>query len=197
MVHSTTKYLSGHGQIVGGTVISRHVDFVNGTLYAMLKVLGGNDSPIEAWLANIGMKTFELRMQRHCENAMKVAQHLEKHPAVDKVYYPGLESHPDHTLARKQMIDFGGMLSFELKGGLAAGEAMMNRVKMMTLVSQPGECGIPLSRPGEYDACQCIRAIVRLASAFRMGSCDYPLGLECGRHPRRPDLSLENRACGV
>jgi methionine-gamma-lyase len=177
VMHSTTKYLSGHGQIVGGTVISRHVDYVNGPLYAMLKVLGGNDSPFEAWLANTGMKTFELRMQRHCSNAMKVAQYLEKHSAVEKVYYPGLESHPDHALARRQMIDFGGMLSFELKGGLAAGEAMMNRVKMMTLAVSLGNVDSLIQHPASMTHSSVPREI-RLASGVSDGLVRLSVGIE-------------------
>lgn len=177
VVHSTTKYLSGHGQVVGGTVISRHVDYVNGPLYSTLKVLGGNDSPFEAWLANIGMKTFELRMQRHCSNAMIVAQHLEKHPAVEKVYYPGLESHPDHELARKQMFDFGGMLSFELKGGLAAGEALMNRVQMMTLAVSLGNVDTLIQHPASMTHCNVPREI-RLASGISDGLVRLSVGIE-------------------
>jgi methionine-gamma-lyase len=177
VVHSTTKYLSGHGQIVGGTVISQHVDYVNGALYAMLKVLGGNDSPIEAWLANIGMKTFELRMQRHCKNAMKVAEYLEKHPAVERVFYPGLKSHPDHELAKKQMLDFGGMLSFELKGGLAAGEAMMNKVKMMTLAVSLGNVDTLIQHPASMTHAGVPRD-VRLASGISDGLVRLSVGIE-------------------
>lgn len=177
VVHSTTKYLSGHGQIVGGTVISQHVDYVNGALYSMLKVLGGNDSPIEAWLANIGMKTFELRMERHCENAMKVAEYLEKHPAVERVFYPGLKSHPDHKLAKKQMLDFGGMLSFELKGGLAAGEAMMNKVKMMTLAVSLGNVDTLIQHPASMTHAG-VPCDVRLASGISDGLVRLSVGIE-------------------
>ena len=177
VVHSTTKYLSGHGQIVGGTVISPHLDYVNGGLYSMLKVLGGNDSPIEAWLANIGMKTFELRMQRHCENAMKVALYLEKHHAVEKVYYPGLKSHRDHELAKKQMFDFGGMLSFELKGGLSAGEAMMNKIKLMTLAVSLGNVDTLIQHPASMTHAGVPREI-RLASGISDGLVRLSVGIE-------------------
>lgn len=147
VVHSTTKYLSGHGLVVGGAVVSRRLDYVNGPLYTMLKVLGGSASPFDAWLANIGLKTFELRMQRHCENALQVARMLEDHPQVAEVYFPGLESHPDHALAKKQMFHFGGMISFELKGGLKAGEAMMNRVKIATLAVSLGNVDTLIQHP--------------------------------------------------
>jgi methionine-gamma-lyase len=153
------------------------VDYVNGPLYAMLKVLGGNDSPIEAWLANIGMKTFELRMQRHCENAMKVANYLEKHPAVACVYYPGLESHPDHVLAKKQMSDYGGMLSFELKGGLKAGESMMNKVKLMTLAVSLGNVDSLVQHPASMTHANVPRE-VRLASGISDGLVRLSVGIE-------------------
>ncbi len=147
VIHSTTKYLCGHGLVVGGVVVSPHLDYVEGSLYSMLKVLGGNASPFDAWLTNIGLKTFELRMQRHCENAIQVARMLEDHPQVAEVYYPGLESHPDHALARKQMLAFGGMMAFELTGGLQAGEAMMNRVQLATLAVSLGNVDTLIQHP--------------------------------------------------
>jgi len=147
VLHSTTKYLSGHGTIVGGAAVSRHVDWVKGPLTSLLKTLGGTAAPFDCWLTNLGLRTFELRMQRHCENAMQVAGYLEDHPKVARVYYPGLESHPDHKLAKKQMYAFGGMISFELKGGLAAGEALLNHVKMMTLAVSLGNTDTLIQHP--------------------------------------------------
>jgi methionine-gamma-lyase len=147
VLHSTTKYLSGHGTIVGGAAVSRHVDWVKGPLTSLLKTLGGTAAPFDCWLTNLGLRTFELRMQRHCENAMQVAGYLEDHPKVARVYYPGLESHPDHKLAKKQMHAFGGMISFELKGGLPAGEALLNHVKMMTLAVSLGNTDTLIQHP--------------------------------------------------
>jgi len=146
-LHSTTKYLSGHGMIVGGAVVSRHPQWVNTELYSVLKNLGGSASPFDCWLAALGLKTFELRMQRHCENAMQVARYLESHPKVDTVYYPGLEEHPGHEIACRQMNGFGGMISFELKGGLAAGEAMLNHVSLMTLAVSLGNTDTLIQHP--------------------------------------------------
>jgi methionine-gamma-lyase len=133
LVHSSTKYLSGHGVIIGGIVISRHMDYMREDIPLIMKTLGGSPSPFDAWLANLGLKTFELRIQRHCENAMAVACYLDEHPVVAQVHYPGLENDPGHDIAIKQMQPFGGMLSFELKGGLKAGEALMNRMQIATL----------------------------------------------------------------
>lgn len=147
VVHSTTKYLCGHGLVVGGVSVSTHTDWVKTNLNSRLKLLGGAASPFDAWLVSIGLKTFELRMQRHCENALSVARWLEDHPAVAEVYYPGLESDPGHEVARKQMSSYGGMLSFELKGGFKAGEDMMNRVRLATLAVSLGNVDSLIQHP--------------------------------------------------
>jgi len=147
VIHSTTKYLSGHGTMIGGSVVSRHPDYVHKELFSMLKILGGSPSPFDCWLSNIGLKTLEIRMERHCASALKIAQFLEGHPAIDRVYYPGLESHPDHALAKKQMHGFGGMITFDLKGGLKAGEHMMNNVKLATLAVSLGNVDTLIQHP--------------------------------------------------
>jgi methionine-gamma-lyase len=147
VIHSTTKFLSGHGLIIGGAVITSHVDFGCGELYHMFKILGGVPSPFDAWLGNIGLKTFEVRMQRICANAMQVAHFLETDRRVARVFYPGLDSHPQSGLARRQMIDPGGMMSFELKGGFAAGEYMMNHVRVATLAVSLGNVDTLVSHP--------------------------------------------------
>ncbi len=147
VVHSTTKYLSGHGQIVGGAATSPHLDYIKGPLTQMFKILGNCPSPFDAWLANIGLKTFEVRMQRHCENALEIARYLEGHPKVSRVYYPYLESHPDYALARRQMLSGGGMMAFELKGGFQAGVALMEHVRVSTLVVSLGNVDSLISHP--------------------------------------------------
>jgi methionine-gamma-lyase len=133
VVHSATKYLSGHGVIIGGLVISTHLDYMKQQIPLIMKTLGGAPSPFDTWLANLGLKTFELRLQRHCENALAVAQFLQNHPAVERVNYPGLESDPGHEIAKQQMHAFGGMVSFELMDGLQGGERLMNRLQLVTL----------------------------------------------------------------
>jgi methionine-gamma-lyase len=147
VAHSTTKFLSGHGALTGGAVVSRHPDYIQNSLYKFVKVLGGIPSPFDAWLANLGLKTFELRMQRHCENAMQVAQFLSSHPAVEKVYYPGLETDPGHASATRQMHAYGGMLSFELKGGMQAGVRLMERVRLATLAVSLGNVDTLIEHP--------------------------------------------------
>ena len=133
VVHSATKYLSGHGVIIGGLVISNQINCMKEDIPLIMKTLGGAPSPFDAWLANLGLKTFELRLQRHCENALAVAKFLQDHPAVERVNYPGLESDPGHGIAKQQMHAFGGMVSFELRDGLQGGEQLMNRLNLVTL----------------------------------------------------------------
>lgn len=147
VVHSTTKYLSGHGQVLGGAVLTTDQALLKGDLYQVYKLLGGTPSPIDTWMANIGLKTFELRMGRHCQNALRVAKCLEVHPGVERVYYPGLTSHPDHRLARMQMINYGGMVAFELKGGLEAGKRMMDNVRVATLAVSLGNVDTLIQHP--------------------------------------------------
>lgn len=147
VMHSTTKFLSGHGALTGGAVVSAHPDYIHKTLYTFVKVLGGIPSPFDTWLANLGLKTFELRMQRHCENALQVARFLSTHPAVAEVHYPGLETDPGYSIAAHQMSAYGGMLSFELKGGILAGIQLMERVKLATLAVSLGMVDTLIEHP--------------------------------------------------
>lgn len=114
-VHSTTKYIGGHGDVLGGAVVTTKEN--KAVLHEILKMTGGNLGPTEAWLTLRGLKTLPLRMRQHCQNAWAVAKWLEKHPRVEKVYYPGLSSHPQHELAEKIFSPgmYGGMVSFEIK----------------------------------------------------------------------------------
>ncbi len=151
VLHSTTKYLTGHGLVIGGAVISIHLDFFEpktNQLFLTAKLLGGSPSPFDAWLANIGLKTFELRMQRHCENAKKLAQWLINHPKIARVNYPGLKSHPGHDLAKSQMHNgFGGMISFELKGGYDAGVKLLENLQLITLAVSLGNVDSLIQHP--------------------------------------------------
>ncbi len=138
VIHSTTKYLCGHGTVVGGVMTTTRDELKNAA-YGVIKDVGGNPSPFDAWLVNLGIKTLPLRMDRHCESAMAIARYLEKHPKVERVYYPGLESDPGHALAKRQMGGkFGGMVAFEIKGGLEAGRKLMDTVKIFTLAVSLG-----------------------------------------------------------
>jgi methionine-gamma-lyase len=147
VVHSTTKYLSGHGAIIGGIAVTRHPDFADQVLRQHALVLGGVSSPFDCWLLNLGLKTFELRMQKHCENALAIARYLQAHPRVERVYYPGLESDPGHSIASQQMHAYGGMLSFELAGGLEAGKRLLESVKVMSLAVSLGNVDTLIQHP--------------------------------------------------
>ena len=116
VVHSTTKYISGHSDIIGGAVVTNDADMSH-WFFEHLKTEGGAPSPFDCWLTLRGVKTLAVRMERHCANALAVAEFLEGHPNVERVHYPGLKSHKDHDLAARQMRGFGGMMSFEVKGG--------------------------------------------------------------------------------
>lgn len=177
VIHSTTKYISGHGVIIGGAAVSRHVEWVRRELYDMLKLLGGSTSPFDAWLTHLGLKTFELRMQRHNENAIQVARFLESHPKVARTWYPGLESHPDHALACRQMTSFGGMIAFELTGGLEAGACLMDNVKMMTLAVSLGNVDTLIQHPASMTHC-CVPPEARLKSGLTDGMVRLSVGIE-------------------
>lgn len=177
VAHSTTKYLSGHGAIIGGAIASRRPDFVSQDLKRFLKTLGSVPSPFDAWLGNMGLKTFELRMQRHCENALALARYLETHPKVERVYYPGLESSPDYPVARRQMSAFGGMISFELKGGFQAGVDLMNRVRLITLAVSLGMVDSLISHPASMTHANVPRED-RLKQDITDGLVRFSVGIE-------------------
>lgn len=139
VIHSTTKYLNGHGNSIAGVIVGKDKELMEGKVWQVLKLAGTNASPFEAWMLGNGMRTLELRMDRHCENAQAIAEYLESHSKVARVNYNGLSSHPDHELAKKQMSGFGGMLSFELKDGLDAGIQFMNSIQFCTLAPTLGD----------------------------------------------------------
>jgi cystathionine beta-lyase/cystathionine gamma-synthase len=146
VVHSTTKYLSGHNQIIGGAVITNSEDYFE-KLKFMQKSIGAVSSPFDCWLTLMGVKTLDVRMARHCANAMAVARYLEEHPGVARVSYPGLASHPQHDIAKRQMSDFSGMVTFELKGGIEAGRTLMNSVEMCYLAESLGSVETMVTHP--------------------------------------------------
>jgi len=147
VVHSTTKFLNGHGTAIGGVLVGTDLDFMNTRATKTHRLLGGNSNAFEAFLLINGMRTLELRMQRHCENAMRVAHFLSKHSSIEKVNYNGLPSHPDYAVSQKQMTHPGAMMSFELKGGFDAGVKFMNKLQMCTRTVSLGTCDTLLSHP--------------------------------------------------
>ena len=147
IIHSTTKFINGHGNSISGAVVGKDVDFMESKVWKTMKLTGTNCNPFDAWLVNNGMKTLELRMDRHCTNAMEVATFLEAHPKIKSVNYNGLISHPDHELAKKQMKAFGGMLSFELNGGLENGIEFMNKISFCSLAPTLGDVDTLILHP--------------------------------------------------
>ena len=147
IMHSTTKFLNGHGTAIGGILIGRDVEQMNGPITKAHRLLGGNSNPFDAFLLSNGLKTLELRMERHCSNAQKVAQFLATHAGVQKVNYNGLATHPDYALTQKQMRHAGAMLSFEVRGGLQGGIHFMNGLKMCVRAVSLGTCDTLLSHP--------------------------------------------------
>lgn len=147
IVHSTTKFLNGHGTIIGGILLGRDIDFMKTKATKTHRLLGGNSNAFDAFLLINGIKTLEIRMERHSSNALAVAQFLEGHDKVSKVNYVGLTSHPDHKVAQKQMRNGGGMLSFELKGGMQAGIQFMDRLQMCLRTVSLGTVDTLLSHP--------------------------------------------------
>ena len=146
VVHSTTKYLSGHNQLIGGAVITNREDIFEEMKFVQ-KTIGAVPSPFDCWLTMLGAKTLHLRMSRHSDNAQIVAEFLESHPKVSKVAYPGLPSHPQHEIAKRQMDGFSGMMCFELEGGILAGKLLMNSVELCALAESLGAVETMITHP--------------------------------------------------
>lgn len=148
VVHSATKYLGGHSDIVGGVAVVADRKDLASRLAFLQNSVGAVASPFDSFLALRGIKTLGLRMAAHCANAMKVAQWLEQHPAVDRVFYPGLTSHPQHQLANSQMNGFGGMVTAILKGGEPGTRRMLERCKLFALAESLGGVESLIEHPG-------------------------------------------------
>ncbi|MFL4993735.1 MAG: cystathionine gamma-synthase [Microvirga sp.] len=138
VVHSTTKYLNGHSDMVGGVVIVGQNEEVREKIAFLQNAVGSVSGPFDSFLALRGLKTLSLRMERHCTSALKIAQFLESHPGVDGVIYPGLASHPQHELAKRQMRGFGGIITARIKGGLDGATRFLERCQLFTLAESLG-----------------------------------------------------------
>ena len=137
VMHSTTKYLNGHSDVIGGSLVMKDKELYD-KLQFLQNAVGAVPGPFDCFLVLRGIKTLAIRMERHAENAIKIAQFLENHPKVRKVIYPGLSSHPQHELAKKQMTGFGGIVTFFIKGGLEAARRFLERVKIFSLAESLG-----------------------------------------------------------
>ena len=146
VMHSTTKYLSGHNQIIGGSLHTNDKDIFDKMKFIQ-KTIGAVSSPFDCFLTMLGLRTLHLRMQRHAENAQVIAEFLEHHPKVARVAYPGLKSDPGHIIAKEQMSGYSGMISFELSGGIPAGKHLMNNVKLCILAESLGAVETMITHP--------------------------------------------------
>lgn len=147
VVHSTTKYLGGHSDVIGGAIMLSNEELYNKIKFNQ-NAIGAVPSPFDCFLVLRGIKTLPVRMQSHNQNAQKLAEYLESHPKVKKVNYPGLESHPQHKLAKRQMMGFGGMLSFEIKGDIKNVKSFLKRLKVFTLAESLGGVESLIEHPG-------------------------------------------------
>ncbi len=176
VMHSTTKYLSGHNQLIGGIVVTNREDLAE-KLKFMQKTIGAVPSPFDCWLTIIGVKTLDLRMKKHAENAQAVAEFLESHPKVATVTYPGLKSHPMHHVAKEQMNGFSGMICFELTGGIPAGKTVMNSVELAQLAESLGSVETMITHPATMTHAE-VPKEDRLARGLTDGLVRISVGIE-------------------
>ncbi|MCP5020547.1 MAG: cystathionine gamma-synthase [bacterium] len=176
VLHSLTKYLGGHSDAVAGALIVNDQKLADELAHYQNSV-GGTPGPMDCFLVMRGIKTLPLRMDRHAENAMAIAKHLEAHPSVDRVFYPGLPSHPEHELCKRQMKNGGGMVSFELKGGVAAGDKFASSTKVFTLAESLGGVESLVETPPSMTHAS-IPAEVRHAAGLQDGLVRLSVGIE-------------------
>ena len=147
VIHSATKYLNGHGDVIAGFVVGTEAFIDEVKMFGLKDMTGATLGPFEAFLIMRGLKTMEIRMERHCANAKKVAEYLVKQEKVERVYYPGLETHPGYEIAKKQMQDFGAMISFEVKGGKEGGMKFVNSLSMIPIAVSLGDADTLVQHP--------------------------------------------------
>jgi cystathionine gamma-lyase len=176
VMHSTTKYISGHNQIIGGALMTNS-DELQAKFRHVQKSIGAVASPNDSYLILLGVKTLSLRMERHSSNALAIARWLEAHPKVSRVTYPGLESHPMHHVAKKQMSAFSGMISFELTGGIPAGKTLLNAVKLCALAESLGAVETMITHPATMTHVEVPRE-QRIARGLTDGLCRLSVGIE-------------------
>jgi cystathionine gamma-lyase len=175
VVHSTTKYLGGHSDVIGGAVVGRGELLQPVAFYQ--NAAGGVPGPFDAWLTLRGVKTLGVRMDRHCANARRLAEWLAGQPQVRRVYYPGLPGHPGHELARRQMRDFGGMISLSLKGGKEAALRLLTRTKLFSLAESLGGVESLIGHPATMTHAS-IPAEIRHARGIDDGLVRLSVGIE-------------------
>jgi cystathionine beta-lyase/cystathionine gamma-synthase len=175
VVHSTTKYLGGHSDVIGGAVVGSKALLEPIQFYQ--NAAGGVPGPFDAWLTLRGIKTLAVRMERHCANARHLASWLSRHPSIDRVYYPGLASHANHDLARRQMRDFGGMISIRVKGEVDAAQRLLTRTRLFSLAESLGGVESLIGHPATMTHAS-IPAEIRVARGIDDGLVRLSVGIE-------------------
>ncbi len=178
VAHSTTKYLNGHGTVVGGALVASK-EFIRETeMHTYRKNFGGVSGPFDAWLTLMGLKTFPLRMRQHNENGQKVADFLNAHPKVSRIWHAGLTNHPDREIIEKLMINgYGGMIAFEVEGGLQAGIDLLNRVKLATLAVSLGTVDTLIQHPASMTH-SVVKSEIRMEAGITDGLVRLSVGIE-------------------
>lgn len=176
VVHSTTKYINGHGTVIGGAVVSRDAALMEERIGPMMRFIGGVPSPFDCWLANLGLKTLPLRMERHSATAMEVARFLDSHPRVVATHYPGLPSHPGHKIASRQMSSYGAMVALDL-GSYDAATRFLDRVELCTLAVSLGNIDTLVEHPASMTH-RVVDPDQRAAAGITDGLVRLSVGLE-------------------
>lgn len=174
VIHSATKYICGHGDVIAGIAVGPK-DIMSKIAMTTQKDIGGVMSPFDAWLLLRGLKTLPVRMDRHCDNAEKLASYLSEHPAVEEVIFPGDPKHPDYSIAKKQMRKPGGLISFNIKGGQEAAQLFMNQLKLIKIAVSLGDAETLIQHPATMT-----HAVVPKEARERMGIKDNMLRLSVG-----------------
>lgn len=176
VLHSGTKFLNGHGDVVAGFILGSE-DFIKEARLGVQKLTGAILSPFDSYLVIRGLKTLPLRMEKHCANAIAVAEFLEKHTVVEKVYYPGLKSFNQYDLAQKQMSLPGAIIAFELIGGIESGRILMNNLKLCKLAVSLGDAETLIQHPASMSHSICSKE-ERLSAGISDGLVRLAVGLE-------------------
>jgi O-succinylhomoserine sulfhydrylase len=175
VIHSATKWMEGQGRVLGGIVVGKK-ELIR-EIYLFCRQTGPSLSPFNAWILSKSLETLDVRMQRHCDNALALAKQLEEHAAINWVKYPMLPSHPQYDIAKKQMSAGGGIVVFELKGGLEAGVQFMNGLEMLTLTSNLGDTRSIASHPASTTHSK-LTEEERMALGISKGLIRISVGLE-------------------
>jgi methionine-gamma-lyase len=176
VMHSLTKFLNGHADVVGGIIVVKDEETYK-SFRKILNQLGGVINPFNSFLVHRGLKTLAIRMEKHSQNAQKIAEHLEKHPLVNNLMYPGLKSHPQYKLGLKQHKDTGGMITFEVEGGIEAGKILMNSVKLCQLAVSLGGVETLIQHPASMTHFSMGKE-ARLAASVADGLVRLSVGIE-------------------